>query len=99
LNFGRWSTSRPRGSQGLSQRATVGGGQWRALTEEEPVGDGAPPDDVVGDSSSKAVENVEDVEIKLLPSLNSNERTWWWPAMVNGGSREQRKVEAGEREC
>jgi hypothetical protein len=31
------------------------------LLEEELVGDGAPPDGVVGDSSSKAVDNVEDV--------------------------------------
>jgi hypothetical protein len=58
--------------------------------EEELVRDGAPPDGVVGDSSSKAVDNVEDVEAKLLPGLSGNERTWWWPLTVNGdgGSRE-----------
>jgi hypothetical protein len=62
------------------------------LTDEEPVGNGAPPDCVVSDSSSKAVDNAEDVEAKLLPGLNGNERTWWWPAMMEAesGARQRR---------
>jgi hypothetical protein len=53
-----------------------------------------------GGSSSKAALHEGVIEAKLLPGLNGNERTWWWPMTVNGngGSREQSKAEAGERE-
>jgi hypothetical protein len=39
---------------------------------------------VVGELSSKVVDNAEDVKAKLLPGLNDNERMWWWPVTVNG---------------
>jgi hypothetical protein len=65
------------------------------------VGVGARGVALAGGSSSKATLHEGEVEAKLLPGLNGNERTSWWPTTVNGDgeSREQSKAEAGEREC
>jgi hypothetical protein len=65
----------------------VGGGRVVAvysgqLTEEEAVGDGAPPGVVVGSLSCNRVLEEEGVEAVPLVQSDGDGMGWWWPAMA-----------------